>query len=298
MAFDIGNVTSPQVTQALIRRGENRGAGGGITRRDPLRRTVHKDASAQDQLAFDREQRAAERQAAELDAAGRREDFNRERFEFGKEEAGKDREDRQRNSAFKREQANAPNLPKIRTEATGIIEKIGRALTASRKVNPDTGQPDPVALKQGERIVAALWQQLTQLGLPGDELSGVAKSIRMQLGSTPPQRGGGFDRGAQPQGPSGAEVRQGIDQSAPNAEPPGEELLQALASRGFLERIPQGAQIHDDGTMTLMGGQRVPITPSNLEPAGGGGKFSRADSGQSKVDSGITAFLGTPTRTP
>lgn len=314
--FNIGNVVSPQVASALIRRGENRGTGGGITRRDPTKRTEHTDTSAQDDLALRREERLRDLQDAQLGAQARGEAFNRERFKADQDNKDRDFEFKREQSGFKREAAqNDPKaLNSVRKQGTDIIGRIASAMQKGNKINPDTGKPDPQNHKQMQQIVAALWQTYTNLGLPKEEVDAMRARLTGQQRTTPAARGGGIQRGGQPQQPqvplgqsglpepgtpeplTGLDVRTGLDERRENPDPPGRELMQLLDERGWLARLPQGAQLHNDGTMTLLDGQRIQIS-KGLLPSNSG-NVSRGGGGSSKVEAGLNRELSSPNRTP
>jgi len=317
MAFEIGNVVSPQVAAALIRRGENRGSGGGIKRRDPIKRTSTTNTEDKDQAAFDRLALAQQAQEEQIAMAKRREAFDRERFELGREDKEKDREAAKAIGGAKAEKDAKISQGKIRDKATKIVQEIGKALMAGNKPNPDSGKPDPEAQRIAKQTADALWSQLQSLGLPPEELAQIAETLKRALPTTAAPRapGGGIDRQAQaqPQAPAigvdglpagpgenhltGDMVRSAIDSGRENPDPPDEEFFRMLDANGLLHRIPQGAQLHNDGTMTLLTGERVPIQEKYLIPDNRG-NFSRGGGGASKVEPGLSRELGTPTRTP
>lgn len=206
MAFNIGNVVSPQVANALIRKGENRFAGGGIKRRDPIRRVERVDTTDRDQAEFDRLElikQEAERRQANID---REFDFKERVHGDRLAEADKDRgaagEAAKKKGEFDRNKA----LGAARDKVTKIVKDIGDTLAKAAKPNPDTGKPDPAAQAQAQKIVAALWQQITQMGLPPEELEALRRQIQGQNPSTPAARapGGGIQRGAAAPGAPGA----------------------------------------------------------------------------------------------
>lgn len=264
MAFDIGNVVSPQVAAALIRRGENRG-GGGFSRRDPIKRTTTTNTEDADRTAFDRESRLQELQDAQLDRADRQDAFSRERFEAGLEEKEKDREISKGNAEAKGAAARSATESRARNNVTSIIKDIGKALAAGNK-RGDDGQPDPAAQKIAQQTVAALWGQLQNMGLPKAELAALAQSLKAQLPQTAaPRSGGGMERGSIP-------------------------------------GLPANVKDNGDGTATLPNGKTLPIEQilanAGIAPGGNQGNFSRGAGGPSKVESGLARELGTPTRTP
>lgn len=215
MVFKIGEVLSPGVAQALIRRGESSG-GGAFIRRDPTVRETSFDDSGRvrAQLALLREERLRDQAAQREARASRGEEFAREKFDFERGESKADREDRRR--AAEQDSRNldlreAEALQERRREAARVMQQIGSLLRNARKPNPDTGQPDPDAVRDAQQVARALFQQMMSMDLPESDKQAIREQLRTSLAATPaarapgaPAMGGGQGGGIQLQPGAGA----------------------------------------------------------------------------------------------
>ena len=222
MAFDIGNVVSPQVAAALIRRGENRGRGGGITRRDPIRRTQTTNTEDRDQAMFDRITLQEQAQAEAAAAGQRREAFDRERFEAGLSEKEKERELDVAKAIHGSRSSEANAASKARDKVTQIINSIGKAMRGLSAVTED-GKPDMNARKGSQMQIDALMQQIRNSGIPQSEIEQMEATLRSRLPSSPAARSGGIQRGP------------------------------------ALNGLPVGVKDNGDGTVTLPNGKTLPL---------------------------------------
>ncbi len=303
MPFNIGKVLSPEVAAGLIRRGESSGGGGFMRRAPDVTHTDRGDPA--DALALLREERAAEQQLLDEERALRGEEFTQEQFEFQKTEAEKNRiergEERKGKYGSKEAAEEARTLRDARTQGQRILEQMGGLLRQARKPNPDTGRPDPDALAEAQTIAQAMWDRFQALPLPDEEKAAAFEAMRSLLPSTPAPRAGAAPApgGAEPPSPflnEGEEVDEIKSRiNAPNPDPMTNEQIEALPN-DVLARIPQGAMLHSDGTMTTLEGRRVPI-PGLKRPTGAGGG-SPTGVGSGYVDPTLGAEIGIPTRTP
>lgn len=297
MPFNIGKVLSPEVAAGLIRRGESSG-GGGYIRRDPDTTTILPEDPAAE-LALLREERL-DRESRDAEArALRGEDFAREQFEFQMSEAEKNRiergEERKGKTSQKEAEGEARTLSDARKQGQTILKEMAAVLARARKPNPDTGKPDPDAVAEAQTIAQAMWGRFQALPLPDDEKKAALEAMRGQLQTTPASRAGAAPGAPEPPSPFQNEG-EAYDEIAsrmnvPNPDPMSEEQIASLPP-DVLMRLPQGAMLHSDGTMTLLDGRRVPIPGLKRPTVAGGG------SPTGYVDPTLGAEIGIPTRTP
>ena len=207
MPFNIGSPFSPQVTAALLRRGET-GRGGRITHQDPIRRTMARDEDqGPSELELLREKRLDEAMRMNDERLGRGEERDQAAFDFQRDMATKAFERQERLDKVAAEKSGKPDPKEMRTlrsDGRKIIMDIQKILTDARKTDPNTGKVDPVALQQARQWAAILWQQYAALGLPPEEIARAAEMLGISP-SAPPDRGtgGAWDAtlsGADPRG--------------------------------------------------------------------------------------------------
>ena len=312
MAFDIGQVVSPAVAAALIRRGENANSYSGIKRDPTIRRETTQGVTPQDAMAVARENRAAELQKAQLEAQTRGEAFSREQFQYGQEKDKADREAGIKRTDATAALAQSKAVGDARQQVSKTIGDIQKIMAGARKVDPNTGRVDPVAVAQAQRAAAALWQQIANSGLPPEEISALRDSITAANGtSTPASRApGGVDRGGT---------------GAPQAAMSQAQMQQAGKEWGDIVHLSYSAR---SGKMTpeqfasaaqqkLAGILALPLTPEQKQGITekyqqilrslGGGSVSRpapaespqaAPTGAPKVEAGLANELSRVVRTP
>jgi hypothetical protein len=203
MPFKIGEVVSPAVAAALIRRGESANQGGFIKRDPTVREEKYDDSgNVQAQIALLREERMREQAANKEAREGRSENFDREQFDFQKGESGAQRREREEKGT--RDNRNldlqeAKALQDRRQEAARILQQIAAITQRARKPNPDTGQPDPSAVQESQTIARALLQQMMNLDLPEADKEAIRAQLRQIIPTLPPSRApGNVSRGGNP----------------------------------------------------------------------------------------------------
>lgn len=239
MPYNIGRVFSPEVTAALLRRGEARGGMSGIRRRDPIRRNVDQASVGEevDPVAIMRERRLAEMAQAEVDRQARLEDRDEREFEFSRDMAMEQLRRQDERDAFERMAAMQPTPPSlrdtlaIRKEARAILESISDVLRRASAVDPNTGKVNPNLQAQANQMAAMLWQQYLALGLPPEEVERAASSLGVSASGPAPRAGAGQGEGITRGASSGA-ARKPWDSGIP-----GRPDLAALAT----QVIPQAA---------------------------------------------------------
>lgn len=183
----IGRVLSPEVAAALIRRGESPGDESFI-RRDPDVTTQIPGQGAAGELAILREERLERQAELDEERALRGEGFAREQFDFQKTEKEKDRISRGEILEDETTAEKAKSVAGARKQAQKILGDIAGMLRNARKPNPDTGQPDPDAVREAQTIAQGMWAQYMTLPIPDEEKKKALVAMRSMLGTVPPSR--------------------------------------------------------------------------------------------------------------
>ncbi len=192
MAFKIGEVLSPTVAAALIRRGEVDRSSQFV--RNPTRKVTRTGGDVGEQLAILREERQSKRDEQAEARALRGEKFQERGFEFTRGEAGKSREERKgkgKREGRKLDLAEAKLKGDARKEAQRILANMDRVLRGARKINPLTGKPDQNAVTEAQTIAAGMWAQIMSLPISDEDKRAMAQAMQRLLPQTPGSRAPG-----------------------------------------------------------------------------------------------------------